>query len=143
MPFPQLVCELSPWSPDRLNTLLSSVLNRLQQPRRPDCISIASDLPPRRLSKLQIFKKEENFMAHVISSLFLVGAFVFAIALVHAAKVLLRNRREKAAPFRNYFTAEYDRELLRYSALSEDEEWRADIYPRTAPSFTRNSTERG
>jgi hypothetical protein len=142
MPFPQLACELSPWSPDRLNALLSSVLNRFAATSSSKLHLYCRRPPPGRLSKLQTFQKKEKFMAHLISSLFLVGAFVLAIAMIHAAKVLLRNRREEAAPFRNYFTTEYDRELLRYSALSEDEEWRADVYPRTAPSFSRNSTER-
>jgi hypothetical protein len=82
-------------------------------------------------------------MLHLLNSLLLVGAFVFAIAMVQAARAMIHRRREEAAPFRNYFTTEYDREMLRYSTLSDDEEWRADRYHRPATSFSRNSVERG
>jgi hypothetical protein len=69
-------------------------------------------------------------MVHFLNSLLLVGACVFIFAMVHAAKVLLRNHRAQAAPFRSYFTTEYDSELLRHSALSEDEDWIADRHSR-------------
>ena len=76
-------------------------------------------------------------MVHFLSSLLLVGAFVFVIAMVQCARILLRNHREEAAPFRNYFSIEYDRDLLRCSPMSEDEEWRADLRPRS-PSCPSN-----
>jgi hypothetical protein len=67
-----------------------------------------------------------------MNSLLLVGAFVLVIGMVYAVRVLLQNRREQAAPFRNYFSTEYDSELLRHSALSEDEDWLADRHPRSS-----------
>jgi hypothetical protein len=64
-----------------------------------------------------------------MNSLLLVGAFVLIVGMVYAGRTFLQSRREQAAPFRNYFSTEYDRELLRYSALSEDEDWLADRLP--------------
>jgi hypothetical protein len=78
-------------------------------------------------------------MVHFLDSLLLVGAFVFIVAMAHAARVLLRNRRQEAAPFRNYFSTEYDQDLLRCSALSEDEEWLADLHPRSTSPLSRDS----
>jgi hypothetical protein len=81
-------------------------------------------------------------MFHFLNSVLLVGAFVLVIGAVYAAKVLLRIRKEETAPFRNYFSTEYDRDLLRYSAMSEDEEWQADRHPRTAAFIHRDSGDR-
>jgi hypothetical protein len=80
-------------------------------------------------------------MFQFINSLLLVGAFVFIIAMVRVAKTLLRNRRENAAPFRNYFSTEYDRDLLRCSSLSEDEEWLADLHPRSSSLHSHDAID--
>jgi len=82
-------------------------------------------------------------MTNFMNSLLLVGAFIFVIGMVYAVRLLLHHRREQAAPFRNYFSTEYDRDLLRFSALSEDEQWLADLRPRTAPSPSRDSSDLG
>jgi hypothetical protein len=81
-------------------------------------------------------------MDQFLNSLLLVGAFVFVIGMVHAVRILLRHRRYEAAPFRNYFPTEYDRDLLRYSALSESEDWMADLLPPAASSGSRDSGDR-
>ena len=70
-------------------------------------------------------------MVHFLNSLLLVGAFVLIIGMVYGARVFLQNRKEEAAPFCNNFSTEYDRDLLRYSALPEKEEWPADRHPRS------------
>jgi hypothetical protein len=81
-------------------------------------------------------------MVHFLNSLLLVGAFVLLFGMLRGARTFLKNRREEAAPFRNYFSTEYDRDLLRYSALSEDEEWMADRYPRSTYSRPGDSGDR-
>jgi hypothetical protein len=52
--------------------------------------------------------------------LLIVGAFVLILGTVMAVKAYLENRAEKA-PFRNYYLPEHDRELLRLSSWSDDE----------------------
>jgi hypothetical protein len=99
--------------------------------------------PPLRTPRLlRTSRAKENAMVHFMYSLLLVGAFVLIIGMVYGARTLLQNRRNAAAPFRNYFSTEYDRDLLRYSALSEDEEWLADCRPRSSSSLPRDSSGR-
>jgi hypothetical protein len=72
-------------------------------------------------------------MLHVTNAMFLVSAFVLILGIVTAVRAFLANRTGKAAPFRDYFGAEYDRELCRLSSFSETEDWRADCHSRFAP----------
>jgi hypothetical protein len=53
--------------------------------------------------------------------LLIVSAFVFILGMVMAVKAFLVNRAEEKAPFRDYYLPEHDRELLRLSAWSDDE----------------------
>ncbi|MGD0480147.1 MAG: hypothetical protein ABSA42_08250 [Terracidiphilus sp.] len=60
-------------------------------------------------------------MSHLAIVLLIVGAFVFILGTVKAVRAYLENRGEEMAPFRNYFGPEYDRDLLRQSSWSDDE----------------------
>ena len=66
-------------------------------------------------------------MYHFTDVHLLVGVFAVLLFLaLLAVKAVMDARREKSAPFRNYFGSGYQRELLRHSDLSESEDWRAD-----------------
>jgi hypothetical protein len=60
-------------------------------------------------------------MSHFTISLAIVGAFVLILGTIMAIRTYLKNRREEVAPFRNYFGAEYSRDLLRQSSWCDDE----------------------
>jgi hypothetical protein len=77
-------------------------------------------------------------MDHITKAQFLTGAFILIVCIVLALRALLRHLRDQAAPFRDYFGSEYDRDLLEHSALSESEEWRADCKPRFTPFRLRD-----
>jgi len=53
--------------------------------------------------------------------LMLVGAFLVVVGLFIDIRAHLKNRSEEMAPFRGYFGAEYDRDLLRQSSWSDGE----------------------
>jgi len=72
-------------------------------------------------------------MHHLMNALLLVGAMILISGIVMAVRAHLENRRENAAPFRDYFGPRYDRDLLRLSAFSETEDWQADPHSRIAP----------
>jgi len=80
-------------------------------------------------------------MAHFLNSLLLVAVFAILLVAVQGIRSFVRNRREQVAPFRNYFSTEYDQDLLRCSALSEDEEWLADLRPRANSASSCDSKE--
>jgi hypothetical protein len=77
-------------------------------------------------------------MHHLIYVLLLVGVIILIFATIMALRSHLQNRRGNAAPFRDYFGPQYDRDLLRYSALSEAEDWQADPHSRFAPIRLRD-----
>jgi hypothetical protein len=60
-------------------------------------------------------------MPHFTLVLLLVGLFVFVLGMFMDARVHLKNRSQEMAPFRRYFGAEYDRDLLRQSSWSDGE----------------------
>jgi hypothetical protein len=60
-------------------------------------------------------------MSHLAIVVSIVGAFVLTVVAFKAVKAYLENRGEEAAPFRNYFGPEYDRDLLRQSSWCDDE----------------------
>lgn len=72
-------------------------------------------------------------MAQFTNGMVLVGAFILILGMVSSIRALLGHRREKEAPFRNYFGPEFDRELCRNRSYSETEEWLADCHARFAP----------
>jgi hypothetical protein len=72
-------------------------------------------------------------MLHVVIATLLVGAFILVFFVVLAVRAILEDRRENAAPFRDYFGPAYDRDLLQQSSLSETEEWLADRPARFTP----------
>ena len=77
-------------------------------------------------------------MFHLTNALLIVGALVLIFCIVMAVRAFLENRREEAAPFRNYFGPGYDRELLRHSSFSETDDWLADRHSRFAPFRLRD-----
>ena len=82
-------------------------------------------------------------MSHFTIALVIVGAYVLIFGTVMAVRAYLRNRFEEVAPFRNYFGAEYDRDLLRQSSWCDDE----NLYDRPTrigefDIHERNSNER-
>jgi hypothetical protein len=60
-------------------------------------------------------------MSHLAIILLVVGAFVLVPGMIMAVRTHLENRAEELAPFRNYFGAEYDRDLLRQSSWCDGE----------------------
>jgi hypothetical protein len=60
-------------------------------------------------------------MSHLTIALLVVGAPVLILGAVKAIKTSFENRCDESAPFRNYFGPEYDRDLLRQSSWSDDE----------------------
>jgi hypothetical protein len=72
-------------------------------------------------------------MFYVTSAVLLVGVFILIAGVVRSVTAILEHRREEAAPFRDYFGAEYDRDLLRLSSSSETEDWLEDRLPRFTP----------
>ena len=71
-------------------------------------------------------------MFHLTNALLIVGALVLIFTIVMAVRGFLENRREEAAPFRNYFGSAYEREFLRHSSYSETEDLLADRHSRFA-----------
>jgi hypothetical protein len=71
-------------------------------------------------------------MNHLTSAMLLIGGFVLILGIVVAVGAFLENLAGKAAPFRDYFGPEYDRDLLRHSAFSETEDWQAERHSRFA-----------
>jgi hypothetical protein len=51
---------------------------------------------------------------------------VLVLAFILAVRAILGDRKEHSAPLRNYFDSGYERDLLRHSELSDNEDWRAD-----------------
>ncbi len=78
-------------------------------------------------------------MYHLTIAQLLVGALAFILAIVLAVRAILGHRREKAAPFGDYFGSMYRRDLLRQSDLSESEDWQADRQCRFTPFRLRDS----
>ena len=60
-------------------------------------------------------------MSHFTLVLMIVGVFVLVLGIFMDVRAHLENRGEELAPFRNYFGAEYDRDLLRQSSWSDGE----------------------
>jgi hypothetical protein len=80
----------------------------------------------------------EDSMFHLTHAMLLAGAFVFILGVRFVVKAFLEYRRGKVPPFRDYFGSEYDRDLLRQSAFSESEDWRADRQERSIPFRLRD-----
>ncbi|MGA2168545.1 MAG: hypothetical protein ABSG62_10055 [Terracidiphilus sp.] len=73
-------------------------------------------------------------MHHLTNALLLVATLALLLfCIVLALRAFLANRREEAAPFRNYFGPEYDRDLLQQSSWSETEDGMTDRPSRFAP----------
>ena len=73
-----------------------------------------------------------------LTNAMLIGASVVILAIVIAVSAFLVSRREKPAPFCDYFGPEYDRDLLQQSAFSETEDWLADRHARFSPFRLRD-----
>jgi hypothetical protein len=65
-------------------------------------------------------------MDHLTKAQLFVGALIIVVCVILVFRAILQHRRNEAAPFRDYFGPEYDRDMLQQSELSESEEWRAD-----------------
>jgi hypothetical protein len=81
---------------------------------------------------------KENAMARLTIDLLLVSAVFVIFGIVAAIRTILLNRREEAAPFRNYFSTEYDRDLRQQSSWCDEENWLADRHSRFAPIRLRD-----
>jgi hypothetical protein len=67
------------------------------------------------------FCAKENAMSHLAIVLSIVGAFVLILGTIKVVRTYLEDRGEEMAPFRNYFGPEHERDLLRQSSWSDDE----------------------
>ncbi len=75
-------------------------------------------------------------MFHITNAILYVGALTLILSILSvglAVRAFLCGLRGKAAPFRDYFGPEYDRDLLRHSAFSETEDWGAGRSVRFTP----------
>ncbi len=77
-------------------------------------------------------------MHYLTNILLLVGIFVLIFGIAMVVRALFKFRRKRSVPFRDYFGPEYNRDLLRHSALSETEDWRVDRRSRFAPFRLRD-----
>jgi hypothetical protein len=75
---------------------------------------------------------KEIAMYHLTNPELFLSILALALAVILGVRSVLGDRKEKSAPFRNYFGSGYQRELLRHSELSESEEWRTDLESRFA-----------
>ena len=78
-------------------------------------------------------------MYHFNDAELLVGVLAVLLAVILVARAIVGDRKEKSAPFRNYFGTGYQRELLRHSDLSESDDWRADRQSRFMPFRSRDT----
>jgi hypothetical protein len=60
-------------------------------------------------------------MFHLTNILLTIGAFAFIFGVATVARAYREKRREEAAPFRDYFGPEYDRDLFRQSSWCDHE----------------------
>jgi len=79
-------------------------------------------------------------MIDFTDAILLASALALVLGVIPVIGRSLGDRNGNAAPFRNYFGPDYDRDLLRQSALSETEEWQADLHSRL-PSFSLRDLE--
>jgi len=77
-------------------------------------------------------------MPHITYGLLLFGAFVLIFGIAIAVDALVDKDRKEEPPFRNYFGAEYDRDMLQHSSASESEAWQADLDSRFTPFRLRD-----
>ena len=77
-------------------------------------------------------------MDQLTKALLITGAIILIVCVVLALRAIQRLHRQQAAPFRDYFGPEYDRDLLRQSELSESQDWRADRHPSFTPFRLRD-----
>jgi hypothetical protein len=78
-------------------------------------------------------------MSHLAIVLVIVGAFILILGTVMADRAYLKNRGEAIEPFRDYFGPEYDRDLLRQSSWSDNE----NLYDRGTYSDAFNISDSG
>jgi hypothetical protein len=84
---------------------------------------LAGPLPPRPALWLKSgsYAQENALHYNLTLAMLFVGGFALILGIVFAFAAILENRRQNAAPFRNYFGSEYDRSLLRDDSFSEGE----------------------
>jgi len=98
-------------------------MSNSDQPSRFIRITVDSfaSLPGRAVPLSWSFDAKENVMPHLTLVMMIVGALIFVIGIFMDVRAHLEHRGEELAPFRNYFGAEYDRDLLRQSSWSDGE----------------------
>lgn len=77
-------------------------------------------------------------MFNLTDGMLLACALALILGVIPAIRAFIENRNRNAAPFRDHFGPEYDRDLLQQSALSETEDWQADRHARFAPFRLRD-----
>ncbi len=77
-------------------------------------------------------------MARFTTELLLVSAVVVILGIVAAIRAYFQNRRREAAPFRNYFNTDYDRDLRRQSSWCDEEDWPSDRHSHFTPIRLRD-----
>jgi hypothetical protein len=81
-------------------------------------------------------------MFNLTDAMLLVSALALVLGVIPAIRTFIGGRNRNAAPLRNYFGPEYDRDLAQQSVFSETEEWQADSRARFAPLRLRNPEPR-
>jgi hypothetical protein len=85
-----------------------------------------------------VLNAKEKAMARLTIDLLLVSAVFVILGIVAAIWTFLLNRREEGAPFRNYFSTEYDRDLRQQSSWCDEKDWPTDQLSRFAPIRLRD-----
>jgi hypothetical protein len=89
----------------------------------------------------------ENVMPHLTNALMIVSVIGLGLSIFMAVGAFLRNRREKAAPFRHYFKSGYDRSLLPQGSYNDDKNFydgrsrfaAVDVRDPSAAQYSRGS----
>jgi hypothetical protein len=77
-------------------------------------------------------------MNYVTDSLLVFSGFAVIFAMVVAARAALENRRERKAPFRNYFGSSHERGALLHGSFYETEDGRTERHSRSSLTLVRD-----
>jgi hypothetical protein len=66
---------------------------------------------------------------HLSNAQFFLAVFTLILVIIFSAASLLEIRRKKSPPFADYLASEYDREFIKYSAMSDEDDVLSDRRP--------------
>lgn len=66
---------------------------------------------------------------HFSNAQFLIGALTLVLVIIFSVAAFLELRRKRNPPFMSFSDSDYDREFLKYTAISDDEDALCDRRP--------------